>query len=211
MPKKNYAVHWENEQAVSFEVDGVKYDSLNAIPNKRDKQKLKEMMAASSAPDFDEKEWEQTQKESDKAQNIILWVFGGVAALMLLITLIASGVNISKIAKEKSAPGVVVNVVKIPEYDENDRTRVLAEINYPVVRFTAEDGRRREVQMSVGSELQLYETGNEVTVRYDPQQPLDVRIDSFGSSVLMWIFPSIMGILALGFGSAVFAVRWLTK
>jgi len=88
---------------------------------------------------------------------------------------------------------------------------VLQEINYPVVRFTADDGRRRDVQMSEGSELQFYEAGDEVTVRYDPQHPLEARIDSFGSNALMWILPGITGILGLAFGGAVLAVRWLTK
>jgi len=36
--KKSYAVNWENEQAVSFVVDGVTYASLNEIPDKRNKQ-----------------------------------------------------------------------------------------------------------------------------------------------------------------------------
>jgi hypothetical protein len=212
MPKKKqYAVKWENEQAVSFEVDGVTYASLNEIPDKGDKRKLQAMLAASSAPDFDEKEWEQTQKESNKAENLILWIFGGVAALMLLIAVVATGANIAKITVERSAPGMVLEVVKLPVYDENDRDRVLREINYPVVRFTADDGRRRDVQMSEGSELPFYEAGDEVTVRYNPQHPLEARIDSAGSSVLMWILPGITGILGLAFGGAVLAVKWLMK
>jgi hypothetical protein len=212
MPKKKqYSVHWENEQAVSFEVNGVTYASLDDIPDRQDKRKLKAMMAASSEPDFDEKEWEQTQKESNKAENLILWIFGGVAVLMLLITVIVTGVNIAKIAQERSAKGVVMEVVKLPVYDENDRDRVLREINYPVVRFTADDGRRRDVQMSEGSELQFYEAGDEVTVRYNPEHPLEARIDSVGSSMLMWILPGITGILGLAFGGGVLAVYWLTK
>jgi hypothetical protein len=210
MSKKNYSVHWENEQAVSFEVDGVKYANLNDIPDKRDKRKLKEMMAASSEPDFDEKEWEASQKESDKAQNIILWVFSGVAALMLLITVISAGGAMSKIAKERSAPGRVVDVVMKREY-VNEQDRVVQEYYFPVVQFTADDGHRRDVQMSEGSDTPSYEKGDEVTVRYNPEHPLDARIDSFGSNALMWVLPSITGILGLAFLGAVLAVRWLTK
>ena len=210
MSKKNYSVHWENEQAVSFEVGGVKYANLNDIPDKRDKRKLKEMMAASSELDFDEKEWEESQKESDKAQSIILWVFSGVAALMLLITVISVGGAMSKIAKERSAPGRVVDVVMKREY-VNEQDRVIHEYYFPVVQFTADDGHRRDVQMSEGSDTPSYEKGNEVTVRYDPEHPLDARIDSFGSNALMWVLPSITGILGLAFLGAVLAVRWLTK
>ena len=210
MSKKNYSVHWENEQAVSFEVDGVKYSSLSDIPDKRDKRKLKEMMAASSEPDFDEKEWEQTQKESNKAEQIILGVFGGVAALMLLIAIISAGGAISRIAKERSAPGRVVDVVMKREY-VNEQDRVIQEYYFPVVQFTADDGHRRDVQMSEGSDTPSYEKGDEVSVRYDPAHPLEARIDSFGSNALMWILPSITGILGLAFLGAVLAVRWLMK
>jgi succinate dehydrogenase/fumarate reductase cytochrome b subunit len=44
---------------------------------------------------------------------------------------------------------------------------------------------------------------------YDPQNPLDVRIKSFGSSALMWVLPGITGILGVGFLVAVIAVRKL--
>ena len=73
-------------------------------------------MEDASAPDFDEKEWEQTQKESNKAEQIIQWVFSGVASLMLLIAGIASFSNITSIAAERSAPGRVVDIVVKREY-----------------------------------------------------------------------------------------------
>jgi hypothetical protein len=210
MAKKNYSVHWENEQAVAFEVDGVKYASLNEIPDKLDKHKLQEMMEAASAPDFNEKEWEQMQKESNKAEQIILWVFSGVAALMLLIAGIATFSNLATIVAERSAPGRVVDVVVKREY-VNEQDRVVTETYYPVVGFTADDGHRRTVQMSVGSSAPEYEKGNEVTVRYNPKHPLEARIDSFSSNTLMWILPAITGVLGLGFLGAVLAVRWLMK
>jgi hypothetical protein len=207
--KKSYSVHWENEEAVSFEVDGVRYANLNDIPDQRDKDKLQQMMADSSEPEFDEKEWEATQKESNTAFNIILWVFGGAAALMLLIAILSGGSALSKLSREESAPGVVVEMVIRPVYDENDRDRLLNEFHYPVVRFSDRDGRRRNVQMTAGSDPPTYEVGDEVTVRYDPEKPLDARIDSFGSSALMWILPGISGFLGLAFGGAVFAVKKL--
>lgn len=210
MPKKKqYSVRWENEQAVSFEVDGMIYASLNDIPDKRDKRKLQQMMADSSQPQFDEKEWEETQKESNAAFNIILWVFGGAAALMLLIAILSAGSAISKILSERSAPGVVVEMVVRPVYDENNRNRLLNEYHYPVVRFSDRDGRLRNVQMTEGSDPPSYEVGDQVTVRYNPEKPLDARIDSFGSNALLWILPGITGILGLAFAGAVFVVRKL--
>jgi hypothetical protein len=207
--KKSYSVHWENEEAVSFEVDGVTYTNLNDIPDKRDKDKLQQMMANSSQPEFDEKEWEATQKESNTAFNIILWVFGGVAALMLLIAVLSGGSALTKLSHEESASGVVVEMVIRPAYDQNDRDRLINEFHYPVVRFAARDGRVREVQMVAGSDPPSYEVGDEVTVRYDPEKPLDARIDSFGSNVLLWILPGITGVLGLAFAGAVFVVQKL--
>jgi hypothetical protein len=78
---------------------------------------------------------------------------------------------------------------------------------FPVVQFTAADGKTRQVEMSEGSSSQSYERGNEVTVLYDAEHPLDVRIKSAGSSMLMWILPGITGILGIAFGGAVLGVR----
>jgi hypothetical protein len=97
-------------------------------------------------------------------------------------------------------------VVKHREYvDQQDD--VYDDYYFPVVRFTASDGKTHEVQMSEGSSSQEYEAGNEVTVLYDPARPLDARIKSVGSSALMWILPGITGILGVCFGGAVYAVK----
>lgn len=211
MPKKkSYSVNWENEQAVSFVVNGVTYASLKDIPDLGDRKKLRAMMSETSEPDFDEAEWEQIRKEANKGQDIILWIFSGVSALMLLIALLSAGSIILARSQEKTAPGVVVNVVSRREY-VSEQDHVVQDYYFPVVRFTAEDGRRRDVQMSEGSSSPEYESGDEVMVRYNPERPLKAHIDSFGSAILMWILPGITGILGLAFGGAVLAVKWLIK
>lgn len=139
-------------------------------------------------------------------QKIILSVFSGVAALMLLIAGIASARNILQLSREQSAPGTVVEVIERRQY-LNEQDRIIETYYYPVVEFTASDGRRRSVQMSEGSSTPHYEAGEEVTVLYDPQHPLDARIKSFGSSALMWVLPGITGILGAAFLGAVIAVR----
>ena len=60
-----------------------------------------------------------------------------------------------------------------------------------------------------GSSVPSHEVGDEVTVLYNPERPLDARIQSFGSSALMWIWPGITGILGLAFLGAVMVVRRL--
>jgi hypothetical protein len=51
--------------------------------------------------------------------------------------------------------------------------------------------------------------GDEVTVLYDPEHPLEARIKSFGSSALLWVLPGITGILGVAFLGAVIAVQKL--
>ena len=61
--------------------------------------------------------------------------------------------------------------------------------------------------MSEGSQSPYYEIGDEVTVRYNPEHPLDARIKSAGSDAMMWIVPGITGVLGLAFLGAVLVVR----
>ena len=213
MAKKKYSINWEDNLPISFEVDGVIYESLDDIPEDTDRRKLEAMMESSFDADFDA-EFAEMNKEVQKingpgVEKIILSVFTGVAVLMLLIAGFASANNILKINREESAPGIVVDMTKRLEYDGNDFDRVIGETYYPVVEFTAKDGKRREVQLSEGSFPPAYEVGDEVTVLYEPDHPLDARIKSFGSSALMWILPGIMGILGIAFLGAVVAVRKL--
>ena len=216
MPKKKYSINWENDEPVSFEVDGVLYESLDQIPDEADREKLAAMMDASLDQEFDE-EFKNFDKEFDKqfaahkksavsAEKLILGIFSGVAALMLMIALISSISAVSKIGREESAPGRVVDMVVQREY-VNQQDRIVREYYYPVVVFTSSDGRRHSAQMTEGSQSPYYEVGDEVTVRYDPEHPLDARIKSFGSNALMWVLPGITGVLGLGFLGAVIAVR----
>jgi len=209
MPKKKYSINWENDEPVSFEVNGVSYESLDDVPDEADRDKLAAMMDASLDQEFNkefEKAFEEHKKSAVNVEKLILGIFTGVAALMLMIALLSSFNALSKIFREESAPGRVVDMVVQRQYI-NEQDRIIRDYYYPVVQFTASDGRRRSVQMTEGSQSPSHEVGDEVTVRYDPEHPLDARIKSFGSNALMWILPGITGILGLGFLGAVMVVR----
>jgi len=213
MPKKKYSINWENDEAESFEVDGVKYNSLDDVPDWKDRDKLAAMVHASSEEGFeevkfDEKEFEELRKTAENP-TMERWVLGGftvIAVIMLLVTIVSIFTNIQKILKEESVPGIVVDVVKRRELinEEND---IVRDFYYPVIEFTASDGRRRTVQVSEGSSSPFYEKGNEVTVAYDPEHPLDARIKSASNSALLWVLPSITGILGIAFAGAVLVVK----
>ena len=213
MAKKKYSINWEDDLPISFEVDGVSYENLDDVPDDKDRHKLEAMMDSSFDADFDT-EFAEMNRDVQKsngpgAEKLILSIFTGVAVLMLLVAGVVSVNNILKVNREESALGIVVDMTKRLEYDENDFNRVIGETYYPVVEFSAKDGKRREVQLSEGSFPPAYEVGDEVTVLYEPDHPLDARIKSFGSSALMWILPGITGILGIAFLGAVVAVRKL--
>ena len=218
MPKKKYSINWENDELVSFEVDGILYESLDQIPDEADRSKLETMMNASIEQEFEkefeefdrefEKEFEANKKTSANAEKLILGIFSGVAVVMLLIAFISSASAILKMNREERAPGRVVEIIQRREY-VNHQDRVVQDYYFPVVEFVSADGRRHSVQLTEGSSAPSHEVGDDVTVMYDPDHPLDARIKSLGSSALMWILPGITGIVGLGFLGAVIAVRRL--
>jgi len=202
MAKKKYSIQWENDEAVGFEINGVVYKNLEDIPDQKDMRKMMAIMTAAEMAELDD----EPEGKPFPFENTILGIFTGVAAIMLLIAGISSANAIGTIMKQKSAPGIVVDMVVKREY-LNEQDRIIQEYYYPVVDFTADDGHRRSVQMSVGSDSPEYEKGNEVIVLYDPQHPLDANIKSFGSAALLWVLPAITGILGVAFLVAVITVR----
>ena len=218
MSKKKYSINWENDEPTSFEVDGVSYESLDQVPDETDRSKLEAMMDASVEEEFEkefkdfdkkfEKDWEAHRKSSAHAEKLILGIFSGVAVLMLLIAFVSAASAVLKMSREKSAPGRVVEIIQRREY-VNQQDRVVQDYYYPVVEFVSSDGRKHTVHMTEGSSAPAHEVGDEITVLYNPEHPLEARIKSIGSSALMWILPGITGILGLGFLGAVIAVRRL--
>lgn len=211
MAKKTqkYSINWEDDEPVSFEVNGIQYENLDEVPDEEDRQRLEAMMNSAEDAEFDaefEKAWKEAkQNQGTPIEKIILPIFTGVAILMLLIAALSSISNIRKIDREESAPGRVVDVRMERSY-VNQEDRVVEEFYYPVVQYVASDGKRREVKMSEGSSSPEYEVGDEVVVLYEPDHPIDARIKSLGSTALMWILPGITGILGIGFLIAVLAV-----
>jgi hypothetical protein len=218
MPRKKYSINWENDEPVSFEVDGVLYESIDQVPDEADREKLTAMMDASfdqqfekEFKDFDKefkKDWEAHKKTSANAEKIILGVFTGVAVLMLLIAFVSSARAILKMNQEESAPGRVVEIIGRREY-VNEQDRVVQDYYFPVVEYVSKDGRRHTVHMTEGSSAPSHEVGDEVTVLYNPERPLEARIKSFGSDALMWVLPGITGIVGLAFLGGVIAVQKL--
>ena len=214
MPKKKYSINWENDEPVSFEVNGVAYESLDDVTDWKDSDKLAAMLHASADDDdvedvkFDEKEFEELRKaaESPTMERWVLGGFSAIAVIMLLVSAMSIFSNVQKLGREESAPGRVVDVA-VERVVVNEQERIVRDFYFPVIEFIPIDGRKRTVQVSEGSDAPFYEEGDEITVAYDPEHPLDARIKSADSSALMWVLPSITGILGIAFAGAVLVVK----
>src|SRR4026209_1542659 len=98
MAKKKYSINSEDDTPVSFEVDGVQYESLDDVPDETDRLKLEAMLDSVDNAEFDA-EFEKMGKDVQQTpetpiENIILPIFTGVAVLMLLIAGVASVNNV---------------------------------------------------------------------------------------------------------------------
>lgn len=135
-------------------------------------------------------------------ERVLFWLFLGVALLMLAIAVLTGVRAATQLDREIRAVGVVVELV----------TRVDGEGNalyYPVVTFKLPDGSRRSVETTQGSWPAAYRVDDSVTVFYDPTNPARARIDSPSGSLVRWIWPLVVGILAVAFLLAAALARGL--
>ncbi|HEU5483673.1 MAG TPA: DUF3592 domain-containing protein, partial [Microlunatus sp.] len=122
-------------------------------------------------------------------------IFGAVA---LLLVLIAGGLVLqtrSFLADAVSATGTVVALVErescSTEEDEDGRSRRTCTTLYaPRILFTTADGRDIEYVSATASSPASYHPGEQVELRYRPEDPHDVRISSY---VELWLAPTIVG------------------
>ena len=217
---KKYSLNIENDEVVSVEVDGVQYDSPDQIPDPEDRAKILHLMARSTTDDFDQdfdkdfdKEFaadlRELERQSAQFPKIIVSIFLLIAVIMLTIATIATMSAVKRLAREQSTPGRVVDMVVRPSWD-NER-RISTDYYYPVVEFYLPGEVRQTVQLSEGSSPPSFQTGESVTVLYDPGHPLNARIDSVSSTVLMWILPGITGFMGVAFLGAGLFAWWFLK
>ena len=65
MARKKYSINWENDEPISFEVDGVSYESIEQVPDEEDREKLTAMMDAPNDASLDQ-QFEKEFKDFDK-------------------------------------------------------------------------------------------------------------------------------------------------
>ena len=94
MPKKKYSINWEDDSPVSFEVNGVVYETLDDVPDEADRRRLESMLEYSSNDmedfDFNDEEFKRLREDVEKiskfpVEKVVLWIFSGIAGIMLLV------------------------------------------------------------------------------------------------------------------------------
>ena len=197
--EKKYSIQWQDDEVVSLEVDGVKYESLDEVPDETDREKLLGLMAGT-----DDFEIEAPSGPSINLGLVVLTVFIGVAALMCVISVLTGVSTWRKMSREVEATGRVVEMVTRRDEQGN-------EFYYPVVAYALADGSRRTAQTAEGSWPAAYAVGDEVTVLYDPEKPLEARVKSTSGTASQWIWTLVSGILAVAFLLATLLARWVLK
>ena len=192
---KKYSVNMENNEVVSVEVDGVTYEHPNQIPDPEDRTKILKLMSKTVDEDFDaefdkefedfDKEFKELEKQSAKFPILIVGIFLLVAVITLAIAVI-SGISTARaVAKEQSASAQVVDLTLRTSrggYDSQGTYQAPQDYYFPIVEFALPDGTRKIVQLAEGSWPPAYEIGEQVTVLYDPEKPINARIQSTSSN-----------------------------
>ena len=116
----------------------------------------------------------------DKGWRTIAWVILGIGGLILAGGLLLAMGNLRHVLYGDRADGVVVDIVRE------------GNMYAPVVRFRLPSGELQEVT-DLGSGAPDFSRGDLVTVLYMPEDPQDIRLDTFER---LWLVP----IITLGFG-----------
>ncbi len=196
MPKK-YAINWEDDEVLSVEVDGVRYEHPSQIPDPEDRARMLQLVASLS-------ELARPAAEPFILSRLIVPLFFTVAVLMLSICAFTALNTSRALAKEASVQGYVVDVVARADSDGQ-------QFFYPVVEFVLPDETRYTVQTSEGSWPPAYEKGQSVTILYQRDQPRNARIKSTSSTIGIWTWSIVTGFLGVAFAIATLFARWVLK
>lgn len=225
---KKYSINTENGKVISVEVNGIQYEHPDQISDPDDRAQILRLLANASDdgldpifedesdPDFEpefgpefEAHFRELEHQSEQLPKIIFWIFLAVAIPLLATAGISGWLTLKAIAKEESAPGRVIDLVKRESWNnEQRRNETYA---YPVVEFTTAAQSHRSVQLSEGSWPPAYDKGDQVTILYDPEQPNHARVNSLSSTIGLWILPTVTGFLGVVFLVLAFVIGHFLK
>jgi hypothetical protein len=198
---KKYSILVENDKVVAVEIDGVRYNQVDDIPDEDDRDKM--FFLVESWPS---EEWAMPAA-AGKAfllPRLIVPLFLGIALLMLGIAAFSGISTYRALTHEVTAQGHVENLRE--SSDSSGKP-----FYYPVVGFCLPDETCKTVELTSGSSPASYEVGQEVTVAYDPQKPSNAHIASLGDTIGRYTLTLITGVLGLAFVAGTLLARWVMK
>lgn len=213
---KRYSINWEDGEIVSFEVDGVQYAQVDQIPDDEDRAEMRRLVAKSSGEESGlnsdqaldkafEAEIRDLERQAKRFPKVIAGVFLALSFFMLAIGVISGARTGAALSKERTASGLVVDLVA--QADEDGQT-----FYFPVVRFELPDGTQQQIQLPEGSSIPEQSKGEVVTILYDPERPTgSARIQSSASTALKWVMPAITTFLGVAFLAAALFAHWMFK
>lgn len=123
-------------------------------------------------------------------------IFGLVGVLLIGAAIVLVATTTRFLANAERTEGTVIEVnAKTSISRDADRRRRERTFWYPTVEFTAGGGDTFSFE-GTGANPPAYQVGDRVPVAYDPDNPSDARIASFGSAYLL---PMILGGLGIVF------------
>jgi len=212
---KQYSINIENDDIIFVEVDGVRYENPDDIPDEGDRERILALMAAhqNEAMDF---AMDMSDVESDFSMdlppgapslvpNVIIPLFLGISVVCLGMGAIAGVKAQQLMAREVTTTGHIVEITS--RRDEEEGTTFF----YPTAVFYLPGERRQTFQVGGYSPEAPYEVGEEVAIAYDPDNPRNARVKSAGSAIGLWILPGILGTLGAVFGGATLLALWIIR
>lgn len=135
-----------------------------------------------------------------RARRNVKKTLATVFSLLGLAGLVATGISIAVVAgltsgMSRHAEGTIVDLAPASRgYD-------------PVVEFTVPDGDKVRIKGWVGSNASAFPLGEQVPVRYNPDNPQDAVIDTYWQ---VWFVPTLFGIIATPFLLVGISYGWAT-
>ncbi|GAA3682029.1 hypothetical protein GCM10022224_052940 [Nonomuraea antimicrobica] len=138
----------------------------------------------------------------------LLTIVGGIFALVGLVLLCVCAALAAStagfLASAGRTDGTVVELTARTSTTRGSDGHLRSSTSwYPTVELTV-DGRRYSFQSSTGSNPPSYSEGERVPVAYDPDDPSDARIASFGSAFLAPLIVGGLGVLFTPLGTILF-------
>jgi hypothetical protein len=137
-------------------------------------------------------------QKSQGAASLWLWIFFILGSGCLLYASVLLVKNILFLKNSASATGTVIDFHR----HRGNKFTTYA----PIVTFTTADGRSFKFRSQVGGDEDDYSVGQQVTVLYSPDDPMNAEIKAFSPLWFPVIALSVIGLFFVAFSGGMMAL-----